>query len=152
MNTINDSVEEKMNLLLRRAIDAVHQHNWLVWNPSQQGKLTIFDLASVPPKGNGSDEWDDDKMMVYKAITEENMTDIGMCLDEAKHYKAMPVFIVESRQMAEKIAKLAGHSEDKRWTLMVPGDSLPQKQERESPIDRIGKILAKYTSLDRLVK
>ena len=77
------------------------------------------------------------KRMVYKAITEENITDMGMCLDETKHYKALPGFIVENKQMAARIAEAAKHSEDRNWTLMVPGASMPQKQEPKGPIDRI---------------
>jgi cation diffusion facilitator CzcD-associated flavoprotein CzcO len=113
------NLEEKKKTVLIKALESMHEHNWLVWNPSQKGKHTIFDLASVPPKNDDSDGWDDDKMMVYKFITDENLSDMGLCLDEVKHYKAMPIFIVDSKDIAMKITALANQSEDKRWALMV---------------------------------
>jgi len=129
MDNTNEIFEEKRKTLLRKAIVAIQDRGWFVWNPSQHGKNTIFDIASVPPKGDGSDEWDDDKTMVYKVITENNLNEIGLCLDEVKNYVGTPIFIVESKDMAMKITELAKNSENKGWALMVPGEPV-KKDER----------------------
>lgn len=146
MDDNSEILLEKRKTLLKKAIIAIQDRGWLVWNPSQHGKNTIFDIASVPPKGGDSDEWDDDKTMVYKAITEENLNMIGLCLEEVKHYTALPVFVVENKDMAMKITELMKNSEDKNWVLMIPGE--PAEREEKVKIRKsIAGILAPFRKL-----
>ncbi len=146
MENTNQILEEKRKTLLRKAIVAIQDRGWLVWNPSQHGKNTIFDIASVPPKGNGSDEWDDDNTMIYKAITEDNLNEIGLCLDEVKDYVAVPIFIVESKDMAMKITALAKDSENKGWSLMVPGEPV-KKEEKYKIQTALSETLERFRRL-----
>jgi hypothetical protein len=89
--------------LLKRIVADLQDNGWLVWNPSELDKNTIFDLAAMPPKGGGSISWDRSSMMAFTAIIEDNLDDVDLCRDEAKKYRnVVPVFVREDKDSADE--------------------------------------------------
>jgi hypothetical protein len=62
--------------------------------------------------------------MLYKAIFEDNLSEIGLCIEEYNfHKKELPkailVFMVDSQTMSDIIFGLTGKSEEKEWAVMI---------------------------------